>query len=40
MEDGTRDCKAAYLLDLLTHTECERIYLVGDIIDFWNLKGG
>jgi Calcineurin-like phosphoesterase len=37
---GTRDCKAEYLLDLLAHTECERIYLVGDIIDFWNLKNG
>jgi len=37
---GTRDCKAEYLLDLLAHTECERIYLVGDIIDFWNMKSG
>jgi UDP-2,3-diacylglucosamine pyrophosphatase LpxH len=37
---GTRDCKAEYLLDLLAHTECERIYLIGDIIDFWNLKSG
>lgn len=37
---GTRDCKADYLLDLLAHTECERIYLIGDIIDFWNLKSG
>lgn len=35
---GTRDCKAEYLLDLLAHTECEQIYLVGDIIDFWSLK--
>lgn len=37
---GTRDCKAEYLLDLLGHIQCERIYLVGDIIDFWNLKSG
>ena len=37
---GTRDCKADYLLELLTHTECGRIYLVGDIIDFWSLKKG
>jgi UDP-2,3-diacylglucosamine pyrophosphatase LpxH len=37
---GTRDCKADYLLDLLAHTDCEQIYLVGDIIDFWNLKSG
>lgn len=35
---GTRDCKADYLLDLLAHTECKQIYLVGDIIDFWRLK--
>lgn len=37
---GTRDCKADYLLDLLQHTECEQIYLVGDIIDFWSLSSG
>lgn len=37
---GTRDCKAEYLLDMLMHVECEQIYLVGDIIDFWNLKNG
>jgi UDP-2,3-diacylglucosamine pyrophosphatase LpxH len=37
---GTRACKAEYLLDFLDHAECERLYLVGDIIDFWNLKGG
>src|SRR5438105_14157941 len=35
---GTRDCKADYLLDLLAHTECKQIYLVGDIIDFWRLQ--
>ena len=35
---GTRDCKADYLLDLLAHTDCKQIYLVGDIIDFWRLK--
>ena len=30
---GTRDCRADYLLDFLRHTRCERLYLVGDIID-------
>ena len=37
---GTRGCKAEYLLDFLNHVECERLYLVGDIIDFWKLKNG
>ena len=30
---GTPDCKAAYLLDFLKHLDCERLYLVGDIVD-------
>ncbi|MGX2039616.1 UDP-2,3-diacylglucosamine diphosphatase [Methylocaldum sp. MU1018] len=37
---GTRGCKDEYLLDFLRHIECERLYLVGDIVDFWKLKGG
>jgi UDP-2,3-diacylglucosamine pyrophosphatase LpxH len=37
---GTRACKADYLLDFLAHTEAERLYLVGDMIDFWNLRNG
>jgi UDP-2,3-diacylglucosamine pyrophosphatase LpxH len=37
---GTRGCKAECLLDFLTHVQCERLYLVGDIIDFWKLKNG
>lgn len=37
---GTRGCKDEYLLDFLRHTESERLYLVGDIVDFWKLKGG
>jgi UDP-2,3-diacylglucosamine pyrophosphatase LpxH len=35
---GTAACKADYLLDFLRHVECERLYLVGDIIDGWALK--
>lgn len=35
---GTRGCKADFLLDFLRHTECETLYLVGDIIDGWRLK--
>ncbi|MBC8118448.1 MAG: metallophosphoesterase, partial [Burkholderiaceae bacterium] len=37
---GTRGCKADYLLDFLRHTESERLYLVGDVIDGWALKKG
>jgi len=35
---GYRGCKAEYLLDFLRSTECEYLYLVGDIIDIWSLK--
>ena len=35
---GTRGCKAAFLLDFFKHTESEKLYLVGDIIDGWRLK--
>jgi len=37
---GTRGCQAEVLLDFLKHIECEQLYLVGDIIDGWRLKGG
>ena len=35
---GLRDCQAAYLLDFLRTASCERLYLVGDIIDFENIE--
>lgn len=35
---GTRGCQAEMLLDFLKHTESERLYLVGDIVDGWRLK--
>lgn len=35
---GFRGCSAEYLLDFLRSTECEYLYLVGDIVDFWQLK--
>ena len=35
---GTRGCKAAFFLDFLKHTESEQLYLVGDIIDGWQLR--
>ncbi|OOG51317.1 UDP-2,3-diacylglucosamine diphosphatase [Rhodanobacter sp. C01] len=30
---GTPDCKSGYLLDFLRKLRCEKLYLVGDIID-------
>jgi len=37
---GTRGCQAERLLDFLRDYDAERIYLVGDIVDGWALKGG
>lgn len=37
---GMRDCKAEFLLDFLDSTESQYLYLVGDIIDLWNMKNG
>jgi UDP-2,3-diacylglucosamine pyrophosphatase LpxH len=35
---GTPGCQAEPLLDFLRHTECETLFLVGDIIDGWQLR--
>ena len=37
---GTPGCKAEYLVDFLKYNESEYLYLVGDIIDGWQLKRG
>lgn len=37
---GFRGCSAELLLDFLHSVECETLYLVGDIIDVWNMKRG
>ena len=37
---GTRGCQAELLLDFIRHLSCDRLYLVGDILDGWKLKGG
>ena len=37
---GTPGCNAELLLDFLKSTECETLYLVGDIIDGWQLRKG
>lgn len=35
---GFRGCSAELLLDFLHHVECDYLYLVGDIIDVWEMK--
>jgi len=35
---GTPGCQARALLDFLDGHECDYLYLVGDIIDFWRLE--
>jgi UDP-2,3-diacylglucosamine pyrophosphatase LpxH len=37
---GTAGCKAEYLLDFLKHNDADTLYLVGDILDAWQLKRG
>ncbi len=37
---GTKACQAQALLDFLRSHEADTVYLVGDIIDGWALKGG
>jgi UDP-2,3-diacylglucosamine pyrophosphatase LpxH len=35
---GTRGCQADRLVDFLREYECEHLYLIGDIIDFWAMS--
>ncbi len=35
---GTRGCRIDFLVDFLTRVRCERLFLVGDIIDGWRLR--
>jgi UDP-2,3-diacylglucosamine pyrophosphatase LpxH len=37
---GTAGCKAEFLLDFLKRNESKYLYLVGDIVDGWQLKKG
>src|SRR5262245_61205373 len=37
---GTPGCNAELLLDFLKSVECETLYLVGDIVDGWQLRKG
>ena len=35
---GSTQCQADVLLDFLKYNDSEKLYLVGDIIDFWSLS--
>jgi UDP-2,3-diacylglucosamine pyrophosphatase LpxH len=35
---GTRGCRSDFLSDFLGRMSCEKLYLVGDIIDGWRLR--
>jgi UDP-2,3-diacylglucosamine pyrophosphatase LpxH len=37
---GTRDCQAEHLAAFLKRYQADKVYLVGDIIDGWKLRGG
>lgn len=37
---GTRACQSARLLEFIKQYDCENIFLIGDIVDFWALKRG
>ncbi len=37
---GTKGCQAEKLVDFLKAHSCDRLYLVGDIVDGWRLKSG
>lgn len=37
---GTPGCSAAQLVDFLHSIECETLYLVGDIVDGWQIRKG
>jgi len=35
---GLRSCRSDSLVDFLRQVQCEKLYLVGDIIDGWRLR--
>jgi UDP-2,3-diacylglucosamine pyrophosphatase LpxH len=37
---GFKGCQADFLLEFLHSTQCDHLYLVGDIIDVWTMKRG
>mgnify|MGYP001827879603 FL=1 len=37
---GFKGCQARLLLDFLRSSRCDNLFLVGDIIDVWNMRNG
>jgi UDP-2,3-diacylglucosamine pyrophosphatase LpxH len=37
---GARACQAEKLVEFLRNLSCDRLFLVGDIVDGWKMKGG
>ncbi len=37
---GARECQAGEIADFLRRVEMEELYLVGDIVDLWNMRRG
>jgi UDP-2,3-diacylglucosamine pyrophosphatase LpxH len=35
---GNKDCKAEFLLHFLNNMTCDKLYLVGDIVDMWSMR--
>ncbi|WP_115717403.1 UDP-2,3-diacylglucosamine diphosphatase [Gallaecimonas mangrovi] len=35
---GSKDCKADYLVALLKNLHCDKLYLLGDVIDLWAMS--
>lgn len=35
---GNKDCKADFLLELLQNVSVDKLYLVGDIVDMWQME--
>lgn len=35
---GTRGCRSDFLVDFLSKMSCEKLFLVGDVIDGWRLR--
>ena len=35
---GTKSCRSDFLADFLEHIDCDKLFLVGDIIDGWRLR--
>jgi UDP-2,3-diacylglucosamine pyrophosphatase LpxH len=37
---GFKGCQASLLLDFLRNSRCEDLFLIGDVIDVWEMRSG